>query len=83
MMKKNVLLVIMPFLLQITMVMGSKDPKEFVMLLAPHPQRVDHGRIILIPAITPPRSPRPEKVYEKATRVSLGNTNKRLHPRGR
>jgi len=82
MMEKNVLLFIIPFLLQITMVMGSRDPKEFVMLLVPHPQRVDHGRIIIIPAVTPPRSPRPKKigVYEEAARAPLRKSKKRLHP---
>ena len=53
-------------LLKTGIIVTSKDPKEFVMLLAPSSVRVDQNKRTPISSVTPPRSPRPLKVYEKA-----------------
>ena len=83
--KKNVLLRKMGFsFVTAIVVIGStigsaRDPKVAELLKAPHPQRVDQNIRAHVPAITPPRSPRPQKVYEKAAHT-LKQSRNRLKP---
>ncbi len=82
--KKNVLFYTMKlFLITATVVIGSsKDPKIAELLQPPHPHRVNQNIRIHVPAITPPRSPRPQKIYEKAVHTFKQQPKNRLNPRG-
>lgn len=81
--KKNLFLSIMKLFLITAMVAigSSKDPKHVELLQPPHPHRVDQNTGIHLPAITPPRSPRPLKIYEKAVHTLKQQPRNRLHPR--
>lgn len=70
------------FLITVMTAIGSnKDPKYVELLRPPHPHRIDQNIGIHVPAITPPRSPRPQKVYEKAVRAFKQQPRNQLSPR--
>lgn len=81
MIKKNVLASLASFLLTAPLI-GSKDPKEAMLLASPHPDRIDQNRRIIVDPGTPPnRSPYRMRVHERAVRTYIVKKRKnRLHP---